>query len=152
MKADDYPHDAWERLGRSLTRRRVELDPSYANRAEFLRATGLNKKFIERLETASPANYRDATLAKAELAYRWEEGSIRGVLEGREPASASGAPVADEADETADKQLRQLALADALEELGIDDLGNTDLAHAVELVRRRREREREQARPERRRA
>jgi hypothetical protein len=85
MRADGHPQEAWERLGRLLEERRGELNPDWANRAQFLRDTGMNKKLIERLELAKLDSYRPATLAKVSVAYGWTADSIRRILSGGEP-------------------------------------------------------------------
>lgn len=87
MRADGYPQEAWERLGRLLEERRGELNPDWANRAQFLRDTGMNKKLIERLELARLDSYRPATLAKVSVAYGWTADSIRRILSGGEPVA-----------------------------------------------------------------
>lgn len=96
MRADGYPQEAWERLGRLLEERRGELNPDWANRAQFLRDTGMNKKLIERLELAKPGHYRPATLAAVSVAYGWTGDSIRRILSGGEavarPESIAGEP------------------------------------------------------------
>lgn len=85
MRPDGYPPEAWERLGRLLEERRGELNPEWANRAQFLRDTGMNKKLVERLELAKPGQYRPATLAKVSVAYGWTGDSIRRILAGGQP-------------------------------------------------------------------
>lgn len=97
MRADGYPQEAWERLGRLLEERRGELNPDWANRAQFLRDTGMNKKLIERLELARLDSYRPATLAKVSVAYGWTADSIRRILSGGEPVARSEAPSAEAA-------------------------------------------------------
>ena len=90
MRADGYPQEAWERLGRLLEERRGELNPDWANRAQFLRDTRMNKKLIERLELAKLDSYRPATLAKVSVAYGWTADSIRRILSGGEPVARPG--------------------------------------------------------------
>lgn len=77
--------DAWARLGRLLRMRRAALDPRYSKRSVFCEATGLNYKLVADIETAQRTNFDPETLARFEVAYRWETGSIEQVLQGGDP-------------------------------------------------------------------
>lgn len=75
----------WERLGRLLETRRAQLDPRYRVRKIFVSESGLNYGLIRDIETAARDNYKDPTISAIELAYRWQEGSIKQVLAGGDP-------------------------------------------------------------------
>lgn len=72
----------WERLGEQLTRRRVELDPRYANRTAFAAERGIDYRLAYDVEEAKRANFRPATIAAIEVAYAVAPGSVRRALEG----------------------------------------------------------------------
>lgn len=92
----DYSREARERLGDALTARRVEVSPAWANRAEFLRVTGLNKKLVERLELGQPANYRPSTQALVARAYQVTAASLRQVLDGTGGLVPEARPAVDD--------------------------------------------------------
>lgn len=73
--------EAWERLGRLLVSRRVQLDPGYRNRQKFVAATGLHERLVSDLENARRYSYRDTTIHAVEGAYGLAPGSIRQALE-----------------------------------------------------------------------
>lgn len=79
----------WERLGRLLVARRVEL--GYKRRAAFARAHNLSHtRTIDDMENARRTNYERGTLAEVEQLYGWEPGSIESVLAGGEPKPRPG--------------------------------------------------------------
>ena len=90
----------WKRLGDLLLRRRIELDPAYANRRIFSEATGVNARTIADIEKGRRDNYEPATIASVEVAYRLAGGSVARTLAGgdleplpvMEPAPAVVAP------------------------------------------------------------
>jgi hypothetical protein len=90
------PKDAWERLGRLLARRRVELDPAYRSRQKFVEATGLNERLVADLENARRTSYRDTTVYAVENAYKVVSGSLTRALE--------GGPLAPQPEQTGDPQ------------------------------------------------
>lgn len=75
---------AWERVGRLLERRRVEIDPAYSNFSLFCRERGLDYRVTWSLEHGERDNYRRSTLTSAEVAYALEPGSIRDAVAGGE--------------------------------------------------------------------
>ena len=85
---------ARKRLGDLLIRRRVELDPRFRNRAEFQRATGIDYRLIQDLETGAMnrQKYAPSTIALFEHAYRWEPGSFMRVLAGGDPVTLTRRP------------------------------------------------------------
>lgn len=80
----------WQRLGRLLINRRVEL--GYKRRVAFAKAHGLsNDRSISAIENAERQNFSPATIASFELYYEWEPGSIDTVLAGGDPTPREGA-------------------------------------------------------------
>jgi hypothetical protein len=85
------PSAAWERLGGSLVRRRLELDPRYRNRKLFAqeRCPGLYRVLSD-IELGRRSSYKPAVLLEIEGAYGLEPGSIDRFLAGGDlDASAS---------------------------------------------------------------
>jgi hypothetical protein len=85
---DTYPHEAWQRLGQALERRRGELGYGFRQRGRFTRERGagtISIKTISRLEKAERHSYPHATIGAAEAMYQWAPGSIDAVLRGGNP-------------------------------------------------------------------
>lgn len=85
---DTYPHEAWQRLGRALERRRGELGYGFRQRGRFVRersAGMISVKTISRLEKAERNSYPESTIGAVEVMYQWAPGSIDSVLQGGEP-------------------------------------------------------------------
>lgn len=85
---DTYPHEAWQRLGRALERRRGELGYGFRQRGRFTRERGggkLSIKTISRLEKGERDSYPEATIGTAEAMYMWAPGSFESVLRGGSP-------------------------------------------------------------------
>lgn len=96
-----------ERVGRLLSRRRVELNPRYSNRQKFLAATGLNARLVYDLERGRRFGYRDSTIDAVEQAYWLQPGAIAQALANpaiTQLAARSGRPVPPEADEEEDSR------------------------------------------------
>lgn len=74
--------DPWERLGALLRVRRGQIDVKFLNRKAFATETGLDYRVVYDLESHRRENFTKETLAAAEVAYRWREGSIAAVLSG----------------------------------------------------------------------
>jgi hypothetical protein len=95
---DEYPQDAWQRLGRALELRRWQLGYGHRQRGRFARARGsaVSDKTLARLERGERDAYPDATLAHAEALYGLAPGAIRRYLAGGElevtddPGTVSG--------------------------------------------------------------
>jgi hypothetical protein len=94
-----YPPEAWKRLGKRLTDRRVELGYPFRKRKSFWEDRGdpslLSLKTVERIERAERPDYTDETLAVVERLYGYEPGSVEAILRDEEPtiaAAASPAP------------------------------------------------------------
>lgn len=86
MPADTWDTAAWERLGDLLVQRRVELSARFRNLRTFSKDREINYRLAWDAEHAARTNYERPTLGFIELAYGWEAGSIRRVLDGGEPA------------------------------------------------------------------
>ena len=87
---DTYPHEAWERLGRALERRRGELGYGFRQRGRFTRERGggtISVKTVSRLEKAERSSYPESTVGAAEAMYQWAPGSFEAVLKGGDPDS-----------------------------------------------------------------
>lgn len=86
LRKQDFPDEAWTRLGELLVDRRVELGYPGRKRAQFARDNGLSHdRTISEIENAGRGNYESATVSQLEQVYRWGTGSIRRVLEGGDP-------------------------------------------------------------------
>lgn len=92
LRTRDYSAEDRKRLGDALTARRVAVSPAWANRAEFIRATGISKKLAERLETGWPGSYRTSTLAVVAQAYQVTLESIGATLDGGSLVPAAEPP------------------------------------------------------------
>jgi hypothetical protein len=92
---DTYPHEAWQRLGRALERRRGELGYVFRQRGRFVRERGagmISVKTISRLEKGERSSYPEATVGVVEVMYQWAPGSFESVLQGGEPDPLMTAP------------------------------------------------------------
>jgi hypothetical protein len=74
--------EQWKRLGELLVRRRIELDPRYANRQTFTTERGILYRTVGDLEHGARSNYDSSTLAAAEVAYGLQAGAIAAALGG----------------------------------------------------------------------
>lgn len=89
--------ESWERLGRLLAARRVEISPRYASRRDFAaECMGSPSKWrtLHDLELAKRDTFRQDTIRSFEAAYRLVPGSIERTLAGGplEPADVPGLP------------------------------------------------------------
>ncbi len=85
---DTYPHEAWQRLGRALERRRGELGYGFRQRGRFSRERGggrISIKTISRLEKGERSSYPQSTVGAVETIYHWAPGSVEAVLRGGDP-------------------------------------------------------------------
>lgn len=64
----------------------MEIDPRYSNLRLFAAERGIDYRLAWDLEHGARGNYRRPTLMAAEVAYRWAEGSVAGVLRGGQPS------------------------------------------------------------------
>ncbi len=79
--------ERWQRLGRLLVERRVEL--GYTNRTRFASDKGFkNTRVLAAIENAERTNFDATTITSIELAYGWRLGSIKNVLDGGDPSIA----------------------------------------------------------------
>ncbi|MGO8956292.1 MAG: hypothetical protein ACLQFR_02790 [Streptosporangiaceae bacterium] len=94
---DTYPHEAWQRLGRALERRRGELGYGFRQRGRFTRERGggmISVKTLSRLEKGERASYPESTVGAAETIYQWAPGSFESVLGGGDPYPLVAGPSA----------------------------------------------------------
>lgn len=78
--------DIRRKLRAFLTMRRVGIDRSYENLTEFSRATGVNYKTLQRIESESSTHrFSDGTLLKLDHAYQIPPGTIARIIAGGEP-------------------------------------------------------------------
>lgn len=78
--------ESWHRLADYLVHRRVELTNN-ARLSRFLRLRDATdfRRIADDLENHVRSNYDAGTLARAEVIYCWEPGSVRAVLSGGKP-------------------------------------------------------------------
>lgn len=74
--ASTPPDESWQRLGRALIARRVDLNPKYKSREAFARATGMDYRVLFDIENARRTNFGPTTIARIERAYRLAGGSM----------------------------------------------------------------------------
>jgi hypothetical protein len=74
----------WERVGRLLAERRVQISARYANRRAFAEETGLNWRTLYDAEYGKRATFRRETVRAFENAFRLAPGSIDRALAGGE--------------------------------------------------------------------
>jgi hypothetical protein len=79
----------WDRLGKLLEQRRVEMNPRYRDLTLFAEERGLNWRLAWDIEKNRRTSYRDLTLSAIEVGYGWAPGSIRRVLGGGDPELAA---------------------------------------------------------------
>ena len=75
---------AWQRLGRLLKNRRLQIDPDYSNLTRFCRDRNIDYRLAWDIEKGARTNYREVTLAGVEAAYQLDPGSIASALGGGE--------------------------------------------------------------------
>jgi hypothetical protein len=76
-------------------RRRIELDPRYANRQTFTSERGMHYRIVGDLERGARSNYDSSTIAAAEVAYGLEAGAIAAALDGGDFAPTGPGPAID---------------------------------------------------------
>ncbi|MGH3745766.1 MAG: hypothetical protein ACRDT8_00015 [Micromonosporaceae bacterium] len=82
----DFPASAWQDLGRWLAQRRVELNPRWRHRAQFISDVAPRmRRVITDLETAKRTNYKSETLHAMDGLYGLAIGGIETKLAGGEP-------------------------------------------------------------------
>jgi hypothetical protein len=80
-----HPRSAWERLGKLLMRRRVDLDPRYQNRRTFVDERAPDRyRIINAIELGRRDNYEQGTIIALEAAYDLAPGAITRTLDGGE--------------------------------------------------------------------
>lgn len=68
-----------------LTQRRQDLSPEYKKLAAFSRATGVNYKTLQRLESGAEHTFATGTLLELDRAYQYPSGTIARLIEGHAP-------------------------------------------------------------------
>lgn len=81
---DDGRMSDWQRLGKYVVARRVEL--GYEQRARFAAAAHISYRLLSDIETARRSNFDAASIARLEKALGWETGSVAAVVAGKDPA------------------------------------------------------------------
>lgn len=77
--------DTRREIGDALTERRVEISPEYKNLSAFSRATGVNYKNLQRIESGADHRFSTGTLLELDRAYQYPAGTIRSMLDGSSP-------------------------------------------------------------------
>lgn len=95
MDQTDFPHEAWQRLGHSAKRRRLEL--GYNSQPELAAAGGPSTSLISKIEGARGYPYSDRVIIRLEDALRWKRGSAVAILNDQEPTAQT----------TSDTEMRQ---------------------------------------------
>jgi hypothetical protein len=72
----------WERLGRLLGDRRIEIAARYKNKNLFAAEREINRRMVWSVESGARGNYEKDTLRDIERAYMLIPGSIRRTLDG----------------------------------------------------------------------
>ncbi|MBB2940478.1 transcriptional regulator with XRE-family HTH domain [Actinoplanes lutulentus] len=78
----------WERLGRYVVSRRVEL--GYTQRTDFAEATRITARVLSDIENGRRGNFDQVTIAKLEYGLRWATGSVAKVVDGGAPEPRGG--------------------------------------------------------------
>lgn len=73
---------AWERLGRLLADRRVQIAPRYRNKNLFAAEREINRRMLWQVESGDRDNYRPDTIRAIEVAYMLAPGAIDRALAG----------------------------------------------------------------------
>lgn len=81
---DDVRMADWERVGKYVVARRVEL--GYKQRGDFAAALGVSARVVSDLENGRRGNFDSVTIASLENVLGWETGSFARVAAGGEPA------------------------------------------------------------------
>lgn len=74
--ASTPPDESWQRLGRALIARRLDLNPKYKSREVFARDTDMDYRVLFDIENARRTNFGAMTIARIERAYELQNGAI----------------------------------------------------------------------------
>lgn len=85
----DHPPAAWERLGRIVRQRRIEL--GFGSQAGLAAEGGPSLSVVNKIETGRGRDYTDRVIIPLEDRLAWRRGSFRAVLKGGEPACLDAA-------------------------------------------------------------
>ncbi len=124
----------WAKLGKAVTRRRVELGIDTI--AAFARRVGLSTRILGDLESGKRSSYDPATLAKVEQALGWPEGRVDELLNG--PAAESASWLSTPEGIARHIHRDDLPLVALLHRAGLTE---TDLFRLILKVRARREKQ-----------
>lgn len=87
MDTSNYPDEAWQRLGRAVKRRRLELDMT---QPQLATTGGPSTSIISKIERAAQQGYEDRVYAALDRGLGWAPGGALGILDGKEPQVAGG--------------------------------------------------------------
>ncbi|TDC61841.1 hypothetical protein E1200_27875 [Actinomadura sp. GC306] len=95
----EHPPEAWQRLGRIVRQRRIEL--GFGSQASLAAEGGPSLSVVNKIETGRGRDYTDRVIIPLEDRLGWRRGNFRAVLEGGEPESLTTAdgPAAAESGE-----------------------------------------------------
>lgn len=79
----EHPPEAWQRLGRIVRQRRIEL--GFGSQAGLAAEGGPSLSVVNKIETGRGRDYTDRVIIPLEDRLAWRRGSFRAVLEGGEP-------------------------------------------------------------------
>lgn len=77
---ESYPPEAWQRVGRLLIQRRVQLSKRYRVRKVFARERGITDKTAQEIENAYRTTFSEEMIAAIESAYEIASGSFEKAL------------------------------------------------------------------------
>src|SRR5690606_24325282 len=77
-RMENYPDEAWQRLGKLLRQRRPLIDPRYRVRRVFAADNHLTDKTVQEVENAYRSTFSDQMLTAIEVAYRLPPGTDGG--------------------------------------------------------------------------
>src|SRR5690606_136616 len=79
-RMENYPDEAWQRLGKLLRQRRPLIDPRYRVRRVFAAVNRPTDKTVQEVENAYRSTFSDQMPTAIEVAYRLPPGTIHEVL------------------------------------------------------------------------
>lgn len=103
----DGVEENWVRLGEKVVAARVAK--GWRTREQLAQVAGFSTRLLGDIENGRRTNYDRAYLAMLEQALGWAEGSVKQILDGREPAPApSAAPTGGASPATLDDEERDI--------------------------------------------
>lgn len=122
-------------------RRRIELDPRYANRQVFAAERGINYRIVSSFERGERSNYDASTIAAIEVGYGLRPGAIAGALDGGDlgpvasPEPEARPPVPPEPPTSAEAARRLFPGDETLQLLWQLDESEDHRARLIEVIR-----------------